>query len=225
MLCMVHGYSIAQVTEGKQTIGAPDTMMIFKSPHPLLSDTTKKSLYTKFWSIELLFSGNGFGAGLSYTRTINNTLSWNALLGISGARNTDELEYIDPYTGSTFVYDKINRLYSLPLTIGLQKRVFSESLSESFRPFVGAGIGYSMIIQTPYGQSYIDSVGKSLVHGRPAGYVSIGSSFGEEGRTMLSIHGRYYIIPFGGSGLESVKDLPIKDFGGFFIALGISFGG
>jgi hypothetical protein len=35
---------------------------------------------------------------------------------------------------------------------------------------------------------------------------------------------RYYYIPFGGNGIDSIKDLPMKDFGGLFIALGIAFG-
>lgn len=202
----------------------PDSMIVFKSPRPLLTDKTETIKYSSFWSIEVLFSGNGFGGGFSYSSQVSPTFSMNAHLGITGNRNSDELEYIDPYTGRTFIPNKVNRLFSFPLTLGLQKRLFKESLSESFRPFIGAGLGYSMILQVPYDQNNIEPDRRTLAHGRPAGYVSIGSAFGSEGRTSLSALIRYYYIPFGGNGIESINDLPMKDFGGLFIALGIAFG-
>ena len=107
---------------------------------------------------------------------------------------------------------------------GLQKRLFRESLSESFRPFIGGGIGYAMILQVPYNQNLIQTEQRTLAHGRPAAYLSLGSAFGNEGKTSLSALIRYYVIPFGGTGLDSIKNLPITDFGGLFIALGIAFG-
>lgn len=203
---------------------APDSMIVFKSPRPLITQQMESMQHSSFWSLELLFSGNGFGAGFSYSKQLSTSLSMNALLGLTGNRNSDELEYIDPFTGSTFIPNKVNRLFSFPLTIGLQQRLFRESLSESFRPFIGCGMGYAMILQVPYGQNLVQTEQRTLAHGRPTGYVSLGSAFGSEGRTSLSALIRYYVIPFGGSGLESIKDLPITDFGGLFIALGIAFG-
>jgi len=225
-LCILHLQSYhAYAQKGVLEYGnVPDSMIVFSSPRPLLSDNHETVRYSSFWSIELLFSGNGFGMGSSYSKQLSPTLSLQALLGITGNRNSDELEYIDPMTGRTFIPNKVNRLYSFPLTIGLQKRVFKESLSESFRPFFGAGVGYSMILQIPYEQNVIEPRNKTLAHGRPAGYISIGSAFGSEGRSSLSALIRYYYIPFGGNGLESINDLPMKDFGGLFIALGIAFG-
>jgi hypothetical protein len=202
----------------------PDSMIVFTSPRPLITDKSETMLYSSFWSIELLFSGNGFGAGCSYSTQLSPSTSLNALLGVTGNRNSDELEYIDPMSGRTFIPNKVNRLYSLPLTIGVQKRLFRESLSESFRPFIGAGLGYSMILQIPYDQNGAEPNRQTLVHGRPAGYVSIGSAFGSDGRTSLSALIRYYYVPFGGNGIESIRDLPMTDFGGLFIALGIAFG-
>jgi hypothetical protein len=202
----------------------PDSMIVFTSPRPLITDNAETLKYSSFWSIELLFSGNGFGAGCSYSKHLSPTLSLTALLGITGNRNSDELEYIDQLTGRTFIPNKVNSLYSFPFTIGMQKRLFQESLSESFRPFIGAGLGYSMILQIPYDQNGFEPDRRTLAHGRPASYLSIGSAFGSEGRTSLSALIRYYFIPFGGNGIDSINDLPIKDFGGLFIALGIAFG-
>jgi len=202
----------------------PDSMIVFRSPRPLITDQKETTQQSSFWSVELLFSGNGFGAGCSFSKHFSSSLSMNILLGLTGNRNSDELEYIDQSTGSTFVPDKVNRLFSFPLTFGLQKRLFRESLSESFRPFIGGGIGYAMILQVPYNQNLIQTEQRTLAHGRPAAYLSLGSAFGNEGKTSLSALIRYYVIPFGGTGLDSIKNLPITDFGGLFIALGIGFG-
>ena len=226
-LCMFYmGYNIVHAQEkGLIEFGnVPDSMIVFTSPRPLITENVETLKYSSFWSIELLFSGNGFGAGCSYSKHLSPTLSLTALLGITGNRNSDELEYIDPMTGRTFIPNKVNSLYSFPLTIGLQKRLFQESLSESFRPFIGAGLGYSMILQVPYEQNGFEPDRRTMAHGRPAGYFSIGSAFGSEGRTSLSALIRYYYIPFSGNGIDSIKDLPMKDFGGLFIALGIAFG-
>jgi hypothetical protein len=50
----------------------------------------------------------------------------------------------------------------------------------------------------------------------------MGANFGSNNKTLVSANIRYYIIPFGGEGLESIKDLPITQFGGIFLSL--SFG-
>jgi len=202
----------------------PDSMIVFKSPRPLITEQMESLKHSSYWSIEMLFSGNGFGAGFSYSKHISSTVSLHGLLGMTGNRNSDELEYIDPFTGATFIPNKVNRLFSFPLTLGLQYRLFKESLSDSFRPFIGGGIGYAMILQVPYNENLVQTEQRTLAHGRPAGYVGLGSAFGSEGRTSLSALIRYYFIPYGGAGLESIKDLPISDFGGLFIALGIAFG-
>ena len=53
------------------------------------------------------------------------------------------------------------------------------------------------------------------------GYAGVGADFGI-GKSLITLNFKYYIIPFGGDGLLSVKNNPITDFGGFFI--GITFG-
>ena len=39
----------------------PDSMIVFTSPRPLITNNAEILKYSSFWSIELLFSGNGFG--------------------------------------------------------------------------------------------------------------------------------------------------------------------
>lgn len=204
-------------------IGIPDTMMVFSPSKPLFSDTMSNSLYAHVWGVELLFSGNGFGAGFMYQKLFSKKVSGFIHIGVSGARNTDEIEYIDPYTGYPFIPGKVNRLFCAPLTVGVHYRLFSNSISETFRPFLSCGIGPALIVQAKYDDPYFASIRNATLHGRPAGFLGFGAGIGNEARSMLSIQGRYYYIPFGGKGLESIKDIPITDFGGFFIALQLLF--
>ena len=204
-------------------IGIPDTMMVFSPSKPLFSDTMSSTLYSHIWGVELLFSDNGFGTGFVYQKLISKKVSGFIHLGVSGARNTDEIEYIDPYTGYPFIPGKVNRLFCAPLTVGIQYRLFSNSLSESFRPFLSCGIGPALIVQAKYDDPYFTSISNATLHGRPAGFLGFGAGIGNQARSMLSIQGRYYYIPFGDKGLESIKDIPIRDFGGFFISLQLLF--
>jgi hypothetical protein len=40
-------------------------------------------------------------------------------------------------------------------------------------------------------------------------------------KSYVTLDARYYLIPFGGEGLESIRGRPMKDFNGLFISLAI----
>lgn len=171
-----------------------------------------------------MFSQSGFGLGFFFQYQFSDLVTGFADLGISGARNTSEIETLyDPYTGRFLVPGKINRLYVLPLTVGVQHRVFAESLAETLRPFLAAGIGPSLILSTPYEYEFFESWKYARAYGRVGGFVGVGTYIGASTKGSVTFQVRYYVIPFGGDGLESVQGHPIKDFGGLFLALGISF--
>jgi hypothetical protein len=206
-------------------MNVPDSLIVFTSAKPLLADSLDDRIYKRIWGFNILFSGNGFGAGFFYQRLYTPTISGFIDLGISGARNTDELEYLDPYTGRPFVPGKVNRLYMFPLMAGIQYRLFAGTLSESLRPFVNIGAGPALIMAAPYPEAFFGSVSSATLYGRFGGFAGIGAAIGAMNRTSLSVNLRYYYIPFGGNGLESIKDLPITDFGGLFLTLSVGFAG
>ena len=50
----------------------------------------------------------------------------------------------------------------------------------------------------------------------------IGASFGSLGKgSFIGVNIRYYTIPFGDPGLESLAALPISNFGGVFLSLSV----
>ncbi|MBS1537278.1 MAG: hypothetical protein JST20_05965 [Bacteroidetes bacterium] len=218
-----NGIVKAQVT-GAPLPGRPfdeDTTIIFTSPRPLLSEFQQSKVHSKAWGLDLLFSSNGFGAGGFYQRFFSETTSGFINLGISGARNSDEFEQYNPYTGQVYVPNKINRLYIFPLTIGVQYRVFADKIAESLRPHINAGIGTTFILATPYDREFFSAFGHANGYTRFGGFVGVGANLGSSSKSLMGINVRYYFIPFGGNGLESIRDLPITDFGGLFLTLSV----
>ncbi len=228
----------------------PDTTFIFKSPRPLLEPDIRKKDPVFGYGLSVLFSNNGFGLGGFFSYKLAHELYTFASLNISGARKTEEFEtpiYYDPYYNPYSYYLRVerkkNRLFNIPFMFGVQKFFFSNKLSDNFKPFAEAGMGLSFIISTPYqeppydferdmyGYVIADSLGyyydffesfkHAKLHIRPGGFIGIGANFESIPKSILGINIRYYYIPYGGDGLESIVKQPLKDFGGLFISLNI----
>jgi hypothetical protein len=215
---------IQQKAEAQESIPAVsdmDTTFVFDSPRPLISKEITRGAMNNAGGISLLFSRSGFGVGFFYNRDIyENTIAF-ASLYISGARNTDEFEYFDWDSGEYRVPNKINRLFNLPLMFGVKQFIFSGAIAQSFRPYLSAGVGPSLIMATPYEQGWFEAWGDVRAFVRPGGFVGLGAYVGSEGSTLIGVNLRYYYIPFGGNGLESIRNNPIEDFGGVFLSLSI----
>ncbi|MCC7437532.1 MAG: hypothetical protein IT211_03445 [Armatimonadetes bacterium] len=196
-----------------------DTLFIFTPVAPLIDTVRKSSEVDDLVGIDVLFSNSGFGAGGFYQRKVSSNLSLFVNLGVTGSRTKDEL---DEWNGYEYrVPNKVNRLYTFPLMIGLRQRLFAERLSDEFRPFLNAGAGPSLVLALPYEHSFFSSFGYATARVTGGGFVGLGADFGESS-PAVGVNLRYYIIPIS-PGIESLKDEPIKDFGGLFLTLNISF--
>lgn len=203
----------------------PDTVFIFESPRPLINAKLNPENMDNAWGIDLILSNNGFGGGLFWQQNINKDLLTFASIYFSGARNTDEFDYryFDPYTGTIEyrVPNKVNRLFMFPLMFGLQNYLFTETLTDSFRPYFLAGLGPTFILSTPYEREFFNSFGYADFFIRFGAMLGLGSEVSGVGNTIISVNLRYYYIPFGGDGLQSILNNPIKDFGGIFLSISI----
>lgn len=231
-LCAVAVVLLAQVQYVQaQIAGEPvttsDTIIVFEPALPLLTtDAEAAAAITQGAGLDVLFSGSGWGFGGFYQHKIVENITAFGNFGFSGRRNTDEFE--NAWLGNVpVVTQKVNRLYMLPVTIGFQYRLMSESLQESFRPFVAAGVTPTVIFQTPYIQDgvyyeFFQSWGYAQTHFRWGGMLGVGSMFGKPSdKSVIGVMIRYYTIPFGGNGLESIRDFPISNFGGVFLSLSV----
>jgi len=119
---------------------------------------------------------------------------------------------------------KINRLFLIPFTFGFTKILFNNSIAGSFRPFTSVGAGPSLILSTPYEIEWFKAWSSHKSYLRFGGFIQIGAYFRAIGKSVSTIGLKYYYIPFGGKGLESIEDSPIKDFGGIFLTLDVGIG-
>lgn len=202
-----------------------DSTIIFTPVRPLLEQIATRAIATRAGGLDLLFSGSGWGVGGYYGQKVGEDLMAFLHIGITPRRNADEVENVW-YQGSIpIVANKVNRLFMFPISLGLQYRLFSTTLQETFRPFVSAGITGTPILVTPYlkdGRYYefFESFGYTTWHFRMGAVFGVGSVFGTMGKgSLIGVNIRYYTIPFGEPGLESLAGLPITNFGGVFLSL------
>ena len=196
------------------------------------------------WGLDILISNDGFGFGAFYRREFNRTLSGFASFSISESKDEKEVERFDPYTQTSFTPGKYSRFLVLPLMFGVQNRLFADDITETFRPYINAAVGPTMIFATPFVQITESSVGseikqveffKSLGKGQPhytiGGYVGVGANFGADRSSVFGVNFRYYFTYLLGDGLPSLYTYSRadgvqiisrkKDFGGFFITLNV----
>jgi len=212
---------------------APDSVIIFESPRPLI--TTQDNLKTPNggWGADLVLSDSGFGVGFFLHTFLSQKLMLHSSLYISGARSSDEFDELIIDNEGYYVWqvrNKINRLYKFPLMVGLQYFLFQEDLSESFQPYLSVGGGPTLILSTPYTYNRIPngevmdwfkSFSYADVYTKFGGYIGIGSYFGSFAGNIMGVNIKYYYVPFGDNGLESILGLPIQNFGGVFLSLSL----
>jgi hypothetical protein len=205
---------------------AADSSMVFISPRaekPAAVDSQVELRHA--WGIDVMLSGNGFGLGGFYRQEYSRDLFGTASFSISDSKDDNEVEYVD-YFGQTYVPNKLNRFLMMPLYFGVQYRLFADDITDTFRPYVNAGAGPTLILSSPYDREYFNALHYARAHYTAGGYVGFGAYFGSDKGSLMGVNFRYYYIPVPG-GLDSMIDptsntiTKKSDFGGFFITINI----
>lgn len=214
----------AQVAGEKAKEYNADTTYVFTPARPILTVSEEQNKRDQAWGIELGLSNNGFGFGFFYEKKLSEPLTFTTNLYMSGARNTSEIENVYNYdTKQWEVPGKINRLYQFPLMFGIKDFIFNKSLKKSFRPYIQASIGPTMILSSPYSREFFSSLSYMKSYFRFSGFLGVGALVSLTKSTFINVDVKYYYIPFGSPGLESVAGKPMTEFGG--LCLSASFGG
>jgi len=213
-----------------------DSAMVFTPSNPSLIQKTTYEPFHNAWGFDIMLSNNGFGAGAFYRHEFTDVMSGFAQFAISDVKDDGEVEYINPYTGQSYTPYKINRLLLIPITLGMQYRLFKDDIVDNFRPYLSAGVGPSLIFVSPYSNptqeiqpdgssltyynqiDFFSSLKKGQFKYAVGGYVGAGAYFGLEKGSLTGVSIRYYFVPYG-PGIESLQGTRIKRFGGFFITL------
>jgi hypothetical protein len=219
--------------------------VVFQSPDSMLTETNEtpppvETTHRNAWGIDILVSNDGFGLGTFYRREFNQDLYGFVSFSISEAKDDREVEFID-FFGNAFIPGKLNRFLVMPLIVGVQRRMFREEILDTFRPYVNAGIGPTMIFVSPYTEitevpsglifeqvEFFESLGKGQPHYTLGGYVGFGANFGGDQSNLFGVNFRYYLTYLFGDGIPSLYNSetgkPAQNktsFGGFFITINV----
>jgi hypothetical protein len=172
------------------------------------------------WGMDIMFGDAGFGLGTFYRRDLN--VKWTAFADLSFSETKDEreFEYID-YFGNVITIGKKNRVFQVPLNLGLHYRLFENSLTDNLRPFLCAGAGPTLLITTPYEEEFFNSFGKAQAKFAAGGYVGLGANIGLDKSSLVGITFKYYYSKIITGGVESLYGKEKTEIQGFFITLNL----
>lgn len=172
------------------------------------------------WGVDLMFSDGGFGVGTFLRKNISPTVDGFIDFSFSESKNEREFEYFD-YFGRSIVVGKENRVFLMPLNIGIHYRLFQKELSDNLRPYLMVGVGPTFGISTPYEDEFFSSFKKAKFHLAAGGYFGFGADFGLSKESLLGLNMRYYYTKFIGEGVEHMTGRMKNEIGAFFITLTI----
>lgn len=203
-----------------------DSVYVFTPARPLIDTNRLRTALPQAFGLNVLFSNSGYGLGFFYERKFSQTLSGFFDLAMNGARKGDELEVFNRDPNSVhyltyYVPNKVNRVYHMPLMIGVKKNVFGDALFNNFRPFFSVGVGGTLIMTTPYNKEFFSAFGDASFDATYGGFVGFGAELSERS-PGIAFSARYYYLPKE-PGVESVVKEPITDFGGLFLTLNVPF--
>lgn len=212
-----------------------DSTVIFEPANPHLLDGNTFHPKRNAWGVDLMASNNGFAGGGFFRKEYSDELAWFVSMAISDVKDEAEVEYFD-YYGQSFVRGKKNRALMIPITGGVQYRLFKDDIVENFRPYITAGIGPTILYVSPYANyrtvtsgdgismtiieqiDFFSSLGKGQAKYTIGGFVGFGAYFGVDRGTLSGVSIRYYYVPYP-QGIEILFNTLRTSFGGIYLTL------
>jgi len=203
-----------------RTILPADTHFVFTPARPLIDPSRSVGIEEReHFGVGILFSSSGLGFGAHYVWPLGSGFTAALEAGVTGSRERDEFDRWDPVLQDSRVPNKVNRVFTLPLTFGVRYAVFSSSLDRTLRPYLSLGAGPSVAINLPYDYAFFESFGHAGARLTGGGYLGVGAEFGN-GSPAIGFNARYFFIPIS-PGIESLAGEPMRDLGGLFLTLNI----
>ena len=172
------------------------------------------------WGIDIMFGEGGFGLGTFYRRSLSQNITGFIDFSISETKDDREVTYVD-YFGNQYTPDKVNRAFLFPVNLGIQYRIFSESLTENLSPYITVGVGPAIILTTPYDQEFFKSFGDAKAHYAIGGYIGLGTNIGVSKSNLIGLNARYYYTQILGDGIELMTNNFKSGFGQLSLLLTI----
>jgi hypothetical protein len=172
------------------------------------------------WGMDLMFGEGGFGLGTFYRRSFSLTTTGFVDISFSETKDEREVDYVDIY-GNSYTPNAVNRSFQVPVNFGIQYRIFAETLTENFRPYIVMGVGPTFIITDPYDHEFFNAIRYSKLHYGAGGYIGLGANMGISKKSLVGLKIYYYYSHIFDNGIENLTNEFRKDFGQFFITLNL----
>lgn len=197
-------------------------LLIGSSNFSYSQNKLKKEEPRNNWGLSFVYAESGFGISASIYAPVgkSNDLFFNLL--VSGVSDSRELVRYDIF-GNSIIPNKINRVYMIPLSIGMRKVLFKNDLEGSFTPAINFGVAPALVLTSPYDKSFFQSLGYVNSKFAFGVFGGIGVNFKQSENITLNVSLNYYYLPILGTGVNSLQHSTIKDLGGFQLAFGINF--
>jgi hypothetical protein len=173
------------------------------------------------WGMDIMFGDAGFGLGTFLRKQID--VKWTAFADLSFSETKDdrEFEYYDPFQGKFITFNKVNRIFQMPLNVGLHYRLFENLVADNLRPYITAGVGPSLLITTPATEEFFNAFGKAKAKLAAGGYIGFGANFGLDKSSLVGITFKYYYSKIINGSVESLFGKEKTEIQGFFITLNL----
>ncbi|HEY5123439.1 MAG TPA: hypothetical protein VIK14_06855 [Ignavibacteria bacterium] len=174
------------------------------------------------WSLNFIYTDKGFGLGANLYKRVTTDMDLVGGIMVTGLKDPNENEQFDIY-GNSYVFGKENRVFTIPVSIGLQNYLFSNTLDESFKPFISVGVTPTLVLSNPYDKNFFKALGYLNSAFALGGYAGIGLEYRESMSTSFCVNLRYSYVPVLINEVRSLKDRTITDVGGVTIMIGVNF--
>lgn len=193
----------------------------------LITDSNSQIKYTKpdarnIWSIGFSYSERGFGPNVGFYLPTGKTTDVFFGLLFSNVTDAREIERTDLF-GNTYVADKVNRVFMMPLSIGLRKELFTDDIEGEFSPIFNIGISPTLIMVNPYDRDFFSAIGYTTTKFGIGGFTGLGVSFRQSKDMSLNFNLSYYYISVLGEQIQSIEDSYISNVGGLQLGFAINF--
>lgn len=152
------------------------------------------------WGFNVQISSTGFVIGGMYSIKPAKYTFFTTSLDMFWVRGKDEQQAINPYTGYP---ETINAetILMLPLQFSIKRRILSESISNTLRPFVSisAGVVKGWYFGGDISRSKLDSLTShdfKASQFAPTGSVGFGADFGRPGQSAYGLDIKYQFLRF-----------------------------
>lgn len=172
--------------------------------------------------LSILYSDKGYGISGGYYKPISHSSDLFLNFSITGISDSREFEYFD-YYGNSYIQDKVNRVFMLPLNIGLQHYLFKDDIENDFKPLINIGVTPALVLSNPYDKSYFKAFGYFNAAYAFGGFAGVGMEFEQSKNLSFTLNFRYYYLPVVSGSVMSIKNNQMKDLGGMHLVFGVNF--